>query len=173
MSDELTSQVRAILVSTPARWEALTRDVAADALRHSPAPGQWSAVECLQHLVDTEAGAFQPRIRGFLEGRDLPAFDPDAAGTRPDPLAEPAALAVKFAELRAEGLRLLDELTEADLDRTARHEELGPVTLREMLNEWAGHDLNHTLQGERALMQPFIVGSGAWREYFSDHDATK
>ena len=26
---------------------------------------------------------------------------------------------------------------------------------------WAAHDLNHTMQAERALMQPFIAGSGA------------
>jgi len=39
-----------------------------------------------------------------------------------------------------------------------------------MLNEWAAHDLMHTVQAERALMQPFIPGSGAWRVYFREHD---
>lgn len=45
------------------------------------------------------------------------------------------------------------------------------VTLREMLNEWAGHDLMHTVQAELAVMQPFITASGPWRGYFADHDA--
>ena len=40
-----------------------------------------------------------------------------------------------------------------------------------MLNEWAAHDLMHTVQAERSLMQPFIERCGAWREFFSDHDA--
>jgi hypothetical protein len=27
----------------------------------------------------------------------------------------------------------------------------------------------HTIQAERALMQPFIQGSGPWQVYFQDH----
>jgi hypothetical protein len=41
---------------------------------------------------------------------------------------------------------------------------------RELLNEWVGHDLMHTVQAERALMQPFVAQSGSWRSYFADHD---
>ena len=57
----------------------------------------------------------------------------------------------------------------ADLDRKAVHGELGPVTLDEMLHEWAGHDLMHTVQAERALMQPFIENCGPWKPYFAAH----
>jgi hypothetical protein len=39
-----------------------------------------------------------------------------------------------------------------------------------MLNEWVAHDFNHTIQAQRALMQPFIPTSGPWRHYFIDHD---
>jgi hypothetical protein len=41
-----------------------------------------------------------------------------------------------------------------------------------MVHEWAAHDLNHTVQAERALMHPFIAGSGPWRTagVFADHD---
>ena len=46
----------------------------------------------------------------------------------------------------------------ADLPQ-ARHQELGPVTLEQLLHEWAAHDLMHTVQAERALMQPFIEGA--------------
>ena len=56
------------------------------------------------------------------------------------------------------------------LERTAVHADLGQVTLDEMLHEWVGHDLGHTVQAERALMQPFIAGSGPWRSFFEDHD---
>jgi hypothetical protein len=34
------------------------------------------------------------------------------------------------------------------------------------------HDLNHTVQAERALIQPFVGGSGPWQAYFADHAAT-
>jgi hypothetical protein len=43
------------------------------------------------------------------------------------------------------------------------------VSLSELLHEWAGHDLMHTVQAERALMQPFIQGCGPWQPYFRDH----
>jgi len=33
----------------------------------------------------------------------------------------------------------------------------------------AGHDLMHTVQGERAILQSFIDGCGPWKRYFSDH----
>ena len=39
-------------------------------------------------------------------------------------------------------------------------------------NEWAAHDLMHTVQAERALLQPLIGGSGPWRLYFKDHDVS-
>ena len=35
---------------------------------------------------------------------------------------------------------------------------------------WAAHDLNHTIQAERALMQPFMLGCGPWRSFFRDHE---
>jgi hypothetical protein len=38
-----------------------------------------------------------------------------------------------------------------------------------MLSEWAAHDLNHTIQAERALMQPFLLECGPWIAYFKDH----
>jgi hypothetical protein len=39
-----------------------------------------------------------------------------------------------------------------------------------MLHQWVGHDLGHIVQAERALMQPFIAGSGPWRGFFEDDD---
>ena len=82
-------------------------------------------------------------------------------------------MAENFSHLRAESLALFTTLTTADLARKSRHAELGPVSLDEMLHEWAAHDLMHTVQAERALMQPFIESCGPWRPYFRDHDAGK
>ena len=65
---------------------------------------------------------------------------------------------------------LLATLTESDLDRASRHSELGPVTLRQFLNEFWAHDTMHLVQAERALMQGFIPETGPWRSYFVDHD---
>jgi hypothetical protein len=65
---------------------------------------------------------------------------------------------------------MLDELAAGDLTRGAIHREYGPVQLGQLLHEWAAHDLMHTIQAERALMQPFVAKSGPWRVTFADHD---
>jgi len=148
----------------------LTETSPVELLTRPPAPKEWSALECLLHLLDTEQWVFPPRVQAFLAGEDLKAFNPDTQGTPLDASPKPAEIAVSFARLRARSLEELVQVTEADLSRTARHSELGTVTLEEMLNEWAAHDLMHTVQAERAVMQPFIAGSGPWRPYFADHD---
>jgi hypothetical protein len=113
---------------------------------------------------------FPVRVQCFLEGRDFEAFDPDAQGTASNPSQSPADIATRFAQCRTASLELLKEVRPKDFSRTARHAVLGLVTLAEMFHEWAGHDLMHTVQAERALMQPFIDGCGPWRFYFADHE---
>lgn len=169
--DTILLSVRSILQITPARWLNLTEGAAVDLLLQSPAPGQWSAVECLQHLVDTERWVFPTRVQALLASQDFPAFDPDSQGSQPNVNQGPAGLAAEFARLRAKSLQVLDTITLADLPRQARHQELGIVSLSELLHEWVAHDLMHTVQAERALMQPFIQGCGPWQPYFQDHVA--
>jgi DinB superfamily len=165
---ELVESVRAVLESNAKRWLAFAEMVPEDLLGRPPAAGEWSATACLQHLVDTERWVFPTRLRAFLEGSDIQAFDPDGQGSGDERSA--GDLAAEFARLRAESLELLAQVGQDDVNRTSNHSELGPVQLREMLNEWAAHDLNHTIQAERALMQVFISGSGPWRHYFVEHE---
>jgi len=171
--DNLLASAHAILSTTAPRWDQLVRAVPADLLARPAAPGQWSALNCLQHLTDAERFVFPPRVRALLAGRDFEAFDPDSQGTLAPGIPSAAALAAEFAALRAHSLALLATLTPADLSCRARHQELGPVTLGELVHEWAGHDLMHTVQAERALMQPFIQGCGPWQSYFVDHVAAQ
>ena len=172
MHDVLTA-ARRLLETTSPRWTHLAASVPADLFALPPAPGQWSALDCLQHLVDAERSVFPARVRALLAGQDFAAFHPDSQGTQPAArgAAPGAELAAEFAVLREGGLALLATLTPADLPRQARHQELGLVSLSELVHEWAGHDLMHTVQAERALMQPFIQGCGPWQSYFRDHVA--
>ena len=165
--DKVLESMRALITTTPEHWIGMVRTLPVELLETPAAEGEWSAVECLQHIVDTEK-VFQFRIQAFLAGQDFPAFNPDAEGTKPG-AQTPLELAEEFVRLRRESLLALEKLSPADLDRKARHAELGMVTLSEMVHEWAAHDLNHTVQAERALMQPFIQGSGPWKVYFTDH----
>ena len=165
--DTVLESMRALITTTPERWIGMAQALPVELLALPAADREWSAVECLQHLVDTEK-VFQFRVQAFLTGRDFPAFNPDSDGSKPG-AQTPLALAEEFARLRGESLLMLEKLSPADLERKARHAELGMVTLNEMVHEWAAHDLNHTVQAERALMQPFIQGSGPWKKYFADH----
>lgn len=157
-----------ILVTTPARWTALAEHIPAELLTARPAPQEWSATECLLHLIDTEQ-IFCQRVEAFLAGQDFPAFDPDSQGSRQEQRTSTRDLAAHFAALRQRSLELLGRVAAGDLERQVRHAELGPVRLRELLNEWGAHDLAHTRQAERALMQPLIAGCGPWQIYFTDH----
>ncbi len=165
----ILEQIQAVLATTAPRWQNLTATLPDDLLTRTPQPGEWSAVDCLGHLTDVEQFVWPVRVRALLAGQDFPAFDPDAEGLDYTQMT-PAKLAAEFAQRRAANLPLLASVTAADLARTARHSELGLVTLSQLLHEWAAHDLMHTVQAERALMQPFIAGTGHWRFYFADHD---
>jgi hypothetical protein len=162
--DNILAVLPAILKATAIRWNDLTRRIPADVLGRAPAPGEWSALECLQHQIDTERSVFPVRVRALLAGEDFPAFSPDNEGT-----ISPQDLAAEFDALRAGSIVLLQSVTAADLTRRARHAELGVVTMSELLHEWAGHDLMHLVQAEQALMQPFIEGCGPWQPYFAAH----
>jgi uncharacterized damage-inducible protein DinB len=166
--ETLLAQVQSVLVTTAGRWLNLTDKLSSDLLTRAPAPGEWSASDCLRHLLDTEH-VFGERLRAFMAGQDIPAFDPDTEG---HDYGDRTAfqLADDFARHRSENLAVLEQVGALDLARTVQHSELGSVTLAQLLQEWAAHDLMHTVQAERALMQPFIAGSGPWRDYFRDHD---
>lgn len=170
MTSDPIEMVKTILSTTPARWLTLTETLSIDLLARTPAPDEWSALECLYHLLDTEM-IFPVRMSALLTGQPIVAFDPDTEGTK-NTDQTPEQLAQKFASMRQASLEELERVTIHDLSRTARHSELGTVTLGELLHEWAAHDLTHTVQAERALMQPFIAGSGPWRSYFQDHDVS-
>ncbi len=158
-----------VLETTPQRWIQLASMLPPELFQRKPAPTEWSAYDCLRHIVDTERSVFPARVGYLLRGEDFPAYHPDKEGKDPKGNPTPIDLAGEFDRLRAGSLTLLSKVGEADVNRTARHQELGMVTLGEMIHEWAGHDLMHTVQGERAILQPFIDGCGPWKRYFSDH----
>src|SRR6266705_214181 len=150
------ADVRAVLSTTPERWQRLVSTLPIDLLTRPPAAGEWSALHCLQHLLDAERLNFPVRFHAFLAGQDFVAFDPNQHHSGPDSQT-PEQLAPAVARSRQESLVLPKHVGDEDLRRTVRHPQLGTVTLAEMLHTWAAHDLNHTLQAERALMQPFML----------------
>jgi hypothetical protein len=118
-----------------------------------PGPGEWSANECVGHLIEAERRGFAGRIRVILAAAasrtppTLEAWDPLAvAEARRDHLRSGAELAAEFDALRADGLALVRGLRPADLARAGSHPEVGLLRVGDLLGEWVHHDRNHVRQ---------------------------
>jgi len=120
-------------------------------LRAPEAPGKWSIVEVLQHLVDAEL-VWSVRLRMTLADSNprLTGYDQDAWATRLRyrDAAPDDALALLEA-LRTANLRLLRSLTPPEWRRAAVHEERGEESIEHMVRHYAGHDLVHRRQLRR------------------------
>jgi hypothetical protein len=166
MTDNALAWSKSIITISPARWISLVQSVPMELLSMRPAPNEWSAIECLQHVVDVERVSFPMRIKALLAQQPFAGFNP---GDQPPKPAPTIALAEEFNQLRQQTSVLFNQITEADLDNQSLHAEYGMVTMRQFVHHMAGHDLNHLVQAERALMQPFIRGCGSWVVNYDDH----
>ncbi|MGK2963030.1 MAG: DinB family protein, partial [Gemmatimonadaceae bacterium] len=73
----------------------------------------------------------------------------------------------ELAALRARNIDLVRSwnLTESDLDLTAKHPGLGRVTLRQLFAAWVVHDLGHIAQVSRVMSKQYREETGPWVEY--------
>ena len=138
--------------STAARLRELVTE-ARDDLRVRPEPTEWSVVECIGHLVDSEVTT-AARVRWIL-AEDEPEILPydqdrwvDGLRHRDD---DPDDLIALFEALRSANLRLWAARPIADRERFGRHRERGKESYGLMVQLSAGHDRFHIAQAERAL----------------------
>jgi len=104
--------------------------------------------EVLSHLADAEiALAFRIRKIAAEPREALVAWDQDrwadGGGYRRTPL--PEALAT-FVALRRSNLAYVGRLNAAQKAQHGRHPEYGRLTIPQLLDHWAEHDLNHLEQ---------------------------
>jgi hypothetical protein len=168
MSESLES-FSSVLGATAQRWLDLTATVPGELLERPAVAGEWSAVDCLRHLLQADRNVFASRIRQFLAGdEELSVLDPSAIPPMPEQTAREMAEA--FARTREENLGLLAPLRPEDLERTSRSRRFGPLSLGLFLRQWALHDLEHLIQAERALFQGLLVDSGPLRAFYTALD---
>jgi DinB superfamily len=141
-----------VQAATVARLRALVA-AAGPNLRLRPEPTEWSVIECIGHLVDSEI-IVSARAR-WIVAEDLPeivGYDQDrwvdALAHRDD---DPDALIDLFGVLRANNLRLWASQPEPHRQRVGLHRERGPESYRLMFELNAGHDRFHLDQAQRAL----------------------
>jgi hypothetical protein len=117
--------------------------------RWRPAPGDWSANECLGHLIEADRRGFAGRIRRILatDGVAEQGWDQIAvAAARHDNERSVAEILGEFEVGRTEAIALVDGLTSAEIERFAIHDRVGRVTVADLLHEWVFHDRNHIRQ---------------------------
>ena len=106
--------------------------------RWRPAPGEWSATECLGHLIEADRRGFAGRIRRTLvtDGVAEQGWDQIAvAAARRDNERTVAEILAEFEAGRTEGIALADDLTSTELERFAVHDRVGRVTVANLLHE--------------------------------------
>jgi hypothetical protein len=134
----------ALMEKTPQVLETMLGGIAPDVLRWKPAADRWSISEVLSHLADCE-DCLAERVRRFVL-EDTPAlkeYEPPAEGFS---AGTPGEHLSRFAFTRKELVQFLRTLPPDIGARTAQHSQLGLITLEQMLNEWASHDLGHIRQ---------------------------
>ena len=165
------------LEASRARALALIEPHDATALNHAPAPGRWSALQVLHHVVESEAATLGYIRKKMQAGTSLPRAGlgsalrratvqrglalplrfraPAVAAVVPDRV-EPALLRARWDEVRA-AWRAELEAFPADLeDRLVfRHPFAGRMSLADALAVLQAHLDHHVPQVARALASQF------------------
>jgi DinB superfamily len=157
-----------MLEKTPSILDTLLRDLPRELLEWAPNPNRWSISQVLAHLADIEQ-VYGDRVRRITV-EDSPAlskFEPvSAPGSGEYDQFLPSEHLARVIAMRTEILVLLKSLPSSAGSRIAMHSELGAITLSELLNEWAGHDLGHLRQiAELYRAHAFYPHSGPFQKY--------
>jgi FMN phosphatase YigB (HAD superfamily) len=123
-------------------------EVKSDYWTRHPDPKEWSIIQIVCHLLDSEGNVQRPRLQ-----RIYTEENPFLAVPKPPPGPHVPAcdvdgwrVAKKFADARQETIDWLRTLHDGDWQRPARHSVFGPTTLLEMAHFTAQHDRMHLTQ---------------------------
>lgn len=141
--------ILALLTAAPASIASLSRELPVSEWTRRPASGEWSLVEVLCHLRDSECEVNQPRLERlmhetepFIAGRSTPEWSEARGYIHQDG----NAAFQEYLTARLGTLETLKGLSEGDWSRKARHSIFGPTTLQEMVGFMATHDRIHIQQ---------------------------
>jgi len=142
---------RGVLAALRAAPGALARSIGparAPLLARRPAPRQWSVTEVLGHLLDAELTlGFRIRKAAAEPGGPLVAWDQEKWTERlRHRRADARRVLAAYAALRAANVELARRLAPAQRRLRGRHPEYGPLSVNQMLEHFAEHDLNHLAQ---------------------------
>lgn len=122
-----------------------------EVLRQKEAPGKWSILEVIQHLVDTEwIYGYRYRLILAHDEPPIPGYDPDLWTERlHNNEVELVDALERLRLLHGWNLELLRSLSDEEWDRVGLHSERGPESIRKTFRLIAAHDIVHLRQIER------------------------
>lgn len=151
-----------MLEATPTILRGLMAEFNAEDVRWKPAADRFSVGEVLAHLSHAEGYCYRARLDRFMS-EENPEFESDDAQFHLELYrnADPEDSFDHFEEQRETNIEFLRGLPEGSGARKAVHQKMGPITLEQMLNEWAMHDLGHVRQvAELVRARKYLAGAG-------------
>lgn len=143
----------AVQTETPLVLARLIASVPQEKLNRTPAPEEWSLAAIVAHLSEAEiALSWRYRQVAEKEGAALSGYDQNLwyrlgeydCRDSLDSLAQ-------FRLLRQANLRMFARFTPDDWRRSGIHAERGRLTMKDLVDQAAGHDLSHLQQAERVI----------------------
>jgi hypothetical protein len=160
-----------ILASTPVRLRAVVGGLPDRALEWHQDGSEWCVKEVVGHLIESERRGFAGRVRQIVDEKDpaLAGWDQEqVAETRRDCHRELRQLLDELARVRSESLTLIRRLQKTDLERGGKHEEIGFVTVGDLLQEWIYHDTVHVKQVLGNIQAYVWPAMGATRKFYEE-----
>jgi len=157
----------ALLEKTPPMLELLLRDVPEEILGWKPAADRWSITEVLAHLLVIEQ-LYGDRAKRMVvdDNPQLARFVPPVETQIPKRTAHQHLN--DFIAARRAHIFFWHSIPANGGSRTAVHPEMGAVTLLQLLNELANHDLGHLRQiAELYRAKAFYPHAGPFQRYSS------
>lgn len=161
----------ALLEQTPIIIEKILASASDEQIHWKPAADRWSISEVLAHLSDTEIHVFRGRIEKMMKEKNpaVESHDQNEAYARGEYSKGTGRENLrKFCHERDLSLSMLRYLPAEALVRTAQHSKIGRITIEELLNEWAFHDLGHIRQiAELFRSRAFYPNAGAFQQFYT------
>lgn len=142
--------IMAIYSSTPAVMDGLLRRLSDAEWKRKPAVNEWSLIELICHLRDTEREILHMQLKLFNGNGEpfIPRPDTGVWANQRDYLHEDGRTALReFNTARLATLEILKNTSDEGWERKARHAIFGPTNFREVASFMADHDRMHIQQG--------------------------
>lgn len=161
------------LETTPELLRLLLFGLTEEEAAWKPAPGRWSIAEVIEHLSHVEGHRFRSRVDEMIAESTpkIKEYDQEVF----DAMGQYSGRDIEdsfdhWEDQRETNVEYLRTLTPDVLTRTGQHEKLGIITVSELLNGWAFHDLGHIRQVIESLRTVrYYPKMGAFQSIYRVH----